>query len=91
MLEQTVDEGCDEVGRAAELMVMRVVSRELATTLDMPAYAAEVARREQQSEFELSFVLWQAAVGSGGSLSATQEMPAYLQDELLLFVAEVRS
>jgi hypothetical protein len=96
MLEQSGNFGGSsselEIGLAVERMVMRVVSRELATTIEMPVYAAEVARRDQQGEFELSYSLWQAVDGFVTSeLSVTQEMPAYLQDDLCLVAGVVRS
>ena len=58
--------------RAMEEMVMRVVSRELAKTIEMPALRSEVG------EFDLAFGSWHTEQ----SLKTTGVMPAFEAEEL---------
>ena len=68
--------------RAMEEMVMRVVSRELAKTIEMPALRSEVG------EFDLAFGSWHTEQ----SLKITCVMPAFeslrLQSEELRSISE---
>lgn len=70
----------DETRRAVEEMVTRVVSRELATTSVVRAVG-------ESGEFDQAYLEWlegiDTVVQSVPDLAATQEMPCWVEEDLI--------